>query len=170
MKRTINACLPVHQMTGTTDLFLALVIWLYPPPSFWYLAFTSNSHLITLIPSDSLFKTGLYSHLARAHASYCGITCPQWHNVLLEGPGEGQGPSLFRPFPVKHFVCLRCAFDTHSLLKNWNKQNHENYWKKWVILVSLFSNSGTLTCICPTFSWDMLKGIKMTALGKSVHP
>lgn len=134
MKRAIHACLPLHQMTGVEQPEQICFLFLCPCPLAvaltWYLAFTSNSHLITLIPSAPQFQTALYSYLAQALASYCGITCPQWHNKLVEGPGEGQGHSLFWPFPVRGSICLRCGFDTLSLPKNWNKQNHENDWVK----------------------------------------
>lgn len=101
----------------------------------------------------------------REHASQCGITSPQWHNSLVAGPGEKQGHSLFCPFPVRGSICLRCGFDAHSLLKNWNKRSRGIYWKKprkgeWVFLASLFSSAGTPTYICPSFSWDILKGNK----------
>lgn len=43
------------------------------------------------------------------------------------------------------------------------KKSHGRWGGSWVFIASLFSNPGTLTCICPTFSWDILKGIKMTA-------
>lgn len=135
--------------------------------SSWYLEIISNSDLIPLIPSASLFQTASYLYLAWAQASYCGITCPQRHNGLVKAPWVGQGLSLFWLFPVREAICLHCGYDTLSLLRNWNKQNHENYWKKklWgVFLASVFSNPRSLTCICPTFSADILKGIKMRAL------
>lgn len=69
-------------------------------------------------------------YLARARASYWGITCPRWPNRLVEGPRVGQGHSLFWRFPVWVSICLHCGFDTLSLPRNWNKQNHENCWKK----------------------------------------
>lgn len=43
---------------------------------------------------------------------------------------HGEGHSLFRPVPVRGSVCLCCGFDTHSRLKNWNKQTTRELLQK----------------------------------------
>lgn len=169
MKRTIHACLPLHQMTGFVQPEQICFLPLSSNCSPWYLASTYNSHLMTLIPSVSLFKTPLYSYLARAHASYCGITCPQWHNRLVERPGEGDkatvcsGPFLSGAL----YVCAVALTPIHYWRTEINK-NHENYWS-WVFLESLFSNPGTPTCICLISYFEGNKNDCPT-LSKSVHP